>query len=107
MDKIAELGEELDIDLVRVHNAVCDQVPAKERSRVSEAVSQLLLRFCDAAGDRAMETIPVVVSCLTELAEKGIDPEDEGSYYNDEEDHGGVDPAVAAKGPGKVGNVPI
>ena len=106
-NKIAELGEELDMDLVRVHNVVCDQVQAKERSKVSEAVSQLLLGVCDAAGDRAMETIPVVVSCLTELAEKGIDPEDEESYYNDEEDHGEVDPAVAARGLGKVGNVPI
>ena len=35
MDKIVELGEELDMDLVRVHNAVCDKVQAKERSRVS------------------------------------------------------------------------
>ena len=42
MGKDAELGEELDMDLFRVHNAVCDQVQAKERSRVSEAVSQLL-----------------------------------------------------------------
>ena len=28
-------------------------------------------------------------------------------YYNDEEDHGEVDPAVAARGLGQVGNVPI
>ena len=76
-------------------------------TRVSEAVSQLLLEVCDAAGDCAAETIPVVVGCLTELAQKGIDPEDEESYYSDEEDHGEVDPAVAAKGLGQVGNVPI
>ena len=49
----------------------------------------------------------MVVSCLSELAEKGIDPEDEESYYGDEEDHGEVDPAVAARGLGRVGNVPI
>ena len=66
--------------------------------RVSEAVSQLLPGVHDAAGDHATETIPVVVGCLTELAEKGIDPEDEDSYYNDEEDPGEVDPAIAAKG---------
>ena len=50
---------------------------------MSEAVSQLLLGVRDAAGDHAAETIPVVVSCLTELAQKGIDPEDEESDYND------------------------
>ena len=40
-------------------------------------MSRLLLGVCDAAGDHAMETIPLVVSGLTELADKGIDPEDE------------------------------
>ena len=49
----------------------------KERPRVSKAVSQLLLGVCDAAGDCATETTPVVGGCLTELAEKGVDPEDE------------------------------
>ena len=49
----------------------------------------------------------MVVSCLPELAEKGIDPEDEESYYNSKEDHGEVDPAIAARGLGQVGNVPI
>ena len=49
----------------------------------------------------------MVVGCLTELAEKGIAPEDEESYYSDEEDHGEVDPAVATRGLGQVGNVPI
>ena len=47
------------------------------------------------------------MGCLTELAEKGVDPKDEESYYSDEEDHGEVDPTVAARGPGQVGNVPI
>ena len=106
MGKVEELGEELDMDLIQVHNAICDQVHVRERTRVSEAVSQLLLGVCDATGDCAAETILVVVGCLTELAEKGIDPEDEESYYSDEEDHNEVDPAVAAKGPGQVGDVP-
>ena len=74
---------------------------------MSEAVSQQLLGVSDVAGDHAAETIPVVVSCLTELAEKGIDPEDEESYCSDEEDHGEVDPAIAARGLGHVGNVLI
>ena len=95
------------MDLVQVHDAVCDHVQAKERSRVSQAVSHLLRGVCDAVGDCAMETIPVVVGCLTELAEKGIDPEDEESYYSDKEDHGEVEPTVAAKGLGQEGNVPI
>ena len=56
-------------------------------------MSQLLLGVCNAAGDHAAETIPVVVSCLTELAEKGIDPQHEESYCSDEEDHREVDPA--------------
>ena len=102
-----ELGEKLDVDMIRLHEAVCDLVQAKERYRPSKAVSQLLLRVCDAAGDYAREAIPVVVSRLTELGEKGIEPEDEESYYNDEEDHGEVDPAIAAKGLGQVGSVPI
>ena len=93
--------------MIRVHKAVCDQVQAKERYRVSEAVSQLLLGVCDAAGDHAAETIPVEVSCLTELAERGSDPEDEESYYSNDEDHGELDPAIAAKGLGQVGNVLI
>ena len=70
-------------------------------------MSQLILGICDAAGAETAETIPVVVGCLTELAEKGIDPEDEESYYSDKEDHGEVDPTVAARGLGQVGNVPI
>ena len=100
MGEVAELGEELDMDLIQVHDAICGQVHVRERPRVSEAVSQLLLGVCDAAGDCAAETILVVVGCLAELAEKGIDPEDEESYYSNEEDHGEVDPAVAAKGLG-------
>ena len=48
-----------------------------------------------------------MVDCLTELAEKGFDPEDEDSYYNDEEDQGEVDPSMAAKWLGQKGNVPI
>ena len=47
----------------------------------------------------------MVVGYWTELAEKGIDPEDEESYYSDKEDHGDVDPAIAAKGWGQVANV--
>ena len=74
---------------------------------MSEAVSQLLLGVRDAADDHAAETIPVVVGCLTELAEKGIDLKDEDSYYSEEEDQGEVDPVIAAKGLGRVGNVPI
>ena len=99
MGKIADLGEELDMDLVRVHE--------KERARMSEAVSQLILGICDAASEGATEAIPMVVGYLSELAEKGVDPEDEESHYSDEEDHGEVDPAVAARGLGQVGNVPI
>ena len=49
----------------------------------------------------------MVVGCFTELVEKGVDPEDENSYYGDEEDQGEVDPSIAAKGLGQVGNVPI
>ena len=78
MGKIAELGEELDMDLVRVHDEVCEQVKEKERSRMSEAASQLLLGIYHVAGDCAAETIPLVVGCSTELAEKGIDPEPRG-----------------------------
>ena len=107
MGKVAELGEEMDMDLIQVHNAICDHVHVRERPRVSGAVSQLMLGVCDAAGDCAAETIPVVVGCLTDLAEKGIDPEDEESYYSDEEDLGEVDPVVAAKGLGQVGDVTI
>ena len=70
-------------------------------------MSQLLLGICDAAHDCAAETIPVFVGCLTELREKGIDPEDEESYYGDEEDHGEVDPAVVARGLGQIKNIPI
>ena len=106
MAKIAELGGELDMDLVRVHDEVCDRVHAKERARMSEAVSQLKLGICDAAGTGTAETIPVVVGCLTELGEKGIDPKDEESYYSDEEDHREANPTVAARGLGRVGNVP-
>ena len=95
------------MDLIQVHNAICDHVHVRERPRVSGAVSQLMLGVCDAAGDCAAETIPVVVGCLTDPAEKGIDPEDEESYYSDEEDLGEVDPAVAAKGQGQVGDVTI
>ena len=100
-------GEELDIDLMHVHDKLCDQVHAKERARMSEAVSQLVSGICDAAGMGTSETVPVVVGCLTELAEKGIDQEDEESYYSDEEDDGEVNPTVAARGLGHVGNVPI
>ena len=106
MGKIVELGVELDMDLVQVHGEVCDQVHAKKRARMSEAVSQLILEICDAAGTGTAETIPVLVGGLTKLAEKGIDPEDEESYYTDEEDHGEVDPTVSARGLGHVGNVP-
>ena len=42
---------------------------------MSEAVSQLILGICDAAGARAAETISVVVGCLSELAEKGVEDE--------------------------------
>ena len=48
-----------------------------------------------------------MVGCLSELTEKGIDSEDEESYYSDEEDHGEVDLTVAARGLGQVGTVPI
>ena len=98
MEKIAELGREVDMDMMRVHDRVCGQVHAKERARMPEAVSQLILGICDAAGTGTAETIPLVVGCSSELDEKGIDPEDEESYYSDEEDHGEVDPKVAARG---------
>ena len=65
------------MDPVRVHDKVCDQVHEKERARMSEAVSQLILGICDAARARAAETISMVVGCLSELAEKGVDVEDE------------------------------
>ena len=107
MEKIKELGGELDIDLMHVHDKLYNQMHAKERAKMSEAVSPLVLRICDAAGMGTAETVLVVVGCLTELAEKGIDPEDEESYYSDEEDDGEVDPTVAARGLGQVGNVPI
>ena len=38
MEKITELGRELDMDLVWVHDKVCGQVHAKERAMMSEAV---------------------------------------------------------------------
>ena len=85
--EVAEFAEELDMDLIQLHDAICDQVHVRERPGVSEAVNQLLLGVCDAVGDCKAETIPVVVGCLTELAERGIDPEDEQSYDSDEEDH--------------------
>ena len=107
MEKVMEIGEAVGIDPVRVHDAVCDQVQAKERLRVSEAVRQLLLGVRHTTHDHAAETMPVVVGCLTKLAEKGFDPEDEDSYYGDEEDKGEVGPSTAAKGLGQVGNVPI
>ena len=91
---------------MHVHDKLCDHVHAKERARMSEAVSQLVLGICDAAGTGTAETVPVVVGCLTGLAEKGIGPEDEESYYNDEDDDGEVDPTVAARGLGQVGNMP-
>ena len=95
------------MDQVRGHDKVCNQVLQKERARMSEAVSQLIWGICDAAGEGAIEAIPVVVGCLPELTEKGVDPKDEESYYGDEDDHGEVDPAVAARGLGQVGNAPI
>ena len=49
----------------------------------------------------------MVVGCLTELAEKGIDPEDEDSCYSNKEEQEGVDPTVAARGLGLVGCVPL
>ena len=108
MEKIKELGGEQDIDLMHVHDKLCDQVRAKERARMSEAVSQPVSGICNAAGMGTSETVPVVVGCLTELAKKGIDPEDEESYYSDEDDDDGeVNPTVAARGLGHVGNVPI
>ena len=107
MERIKELGGELDIDLMHVHDKLCNQVHVKERAGMFEAVSQLVLGICDAAGTGTAETVPVVVGRLTELAEKGIDPEDEESYYSDEEDNGEVDPTVAARGLGQVGNVLI
>ena len=30
-----ELGEELEVDMIRVHKAVCDEVQAKERYKMS------------------------------------------------------------------------
>ena len=81
-----ELGEEVGVDLIRVHDAICGQVQAKEMPRVSEAVSQLLPGVHDAVGDHTAQTILVVVGCLTELAEKGIDPEDKDRCYSDKED---------------------
>ena len=33
MGKVGELGEELDMDLIQVHEAICDQVHVRERPR--------------------------------------------------------------------------
>ena len=92
---------------MHVHDKLCEQVHASERATMFEAVSQLVLGICDPAGTGTAETVTVVVGCLTELAEKGISLEDEESYYSDEDDDGEVDPTVAARGLGQVGNVPI
>ena len=107
MGKIAEMGDELDMDLVRVHDQVCDQVHEKERANMLEPVSHLMLGICNAARDGAKEVIPMVVGCLSALCEKGVDSKHEEGYYNDEEDDGEGDPAVAARGLGQVGNVPM
>ena len=96
-------GGGLDIDRTHVHDKLCDQVHAKVRGRISQAVSQLVLGICDAASSGTAETIPVIVGCSTELAEKGLDVEDEESYCSDEGDYGEVDPTVAARGQGKWG----
>ena len=50
MEKIAELGRELDMALMRVHNKVCGQVHAKERARMSDVVSQLILGITSKRG---------------------------------------------------------
>ena len=44
--RLRRLTDELEVDPIRVHDAVCDQVQVKERAKVSEAVSQLLLGVC-------------------------------------------------------------
>ena len=44
MEKLAELGEKLDMDLVPVHDKVCNEVHEKERARMSESMSQPILR---------------------------------------------------------------
>ena len=38
------------MDLMQVHDKVCGQVHAKERARMSKAVTQLILGISDAAG---------------------------------------------------------
>ena len=74
---------------------------------MSETVSQLFLGVRDAADDHTTKTMPVVAGYLTELAERGLAPEDEDSYYSEEEDQGEVDLSIAAKRLGQVGNVLI
>ena len=44
MQKLAKLGEKLDMDLVPVHDKVCNEVHGKERARMSESMSQPILR---------------------------------------------------------------
>ena len=47
------------------------------------------------------------MGCLTELAEKGIDPEGKESYCSNKEEQETVDGAIATKDLGPVGCVPL
>ena len=66
-----------------MHDQVCGLVGKDEEQGLFEAGGQLLLGVYEAAGERGAETLPMVVGCLTGMAEKGLDPEDE--EYGDEE----------------------
>ena len=63
------------LNLLAVHDQVCGLVGMDEEQGMSEAVGQLLLGVYEVAGERGAEALPMVVGCLTEMAEKGLDPE--------------------------------
>ena len=72
--EMVELGDTLGIDLVRVHDAVCDQVRTKERPLVFEAVSLLLLGVRNMAGNHGAETVRVMVKGGALKAYVGLGP---------------------------------
>ena len=74
------------VDILDVRAKVCAVVQEKHKGLVAEAVGQPLLGIKLEVGARAGEALLVAVGCLTDTVEGGFGPEDEDSYYSDEEE---------------------
>ena len=104
---LGDLDRAPGLNLLAMHDQVCSLVEKDEEQGMSQVIGQLLLGVYEAAWERGAEMLPMVVGCLTEMAEKGLDAEDKDSYYSDEEEPEGVDPTIAARGLGPVGCAPL